>query len=93
MNSLCRYNIFLIIYDAGQVGCNLPVFIEWWFGHDAIGVRAVGVLLLRRQRREMSAHLEYRGSTKLKGKGYMSTYFFNTGQVNFLNANVTNNYG
>lgn len=60
---------------------------------DCIHVSSDAADLLRRQRREMSAHLEYRGSTKLKGKGYMSTYFFNTGQVNFLNANAINKYG
>ena len=43
---------------------------------DSIHMSLDAAELLQRQNAEMSASLQYRGATKLKGKGYMMTYFF-----------------
>merc|ERR1711904_666887 len=45
---------------------------------DSIHVSSDAAELLRRQNPGMGENLHFRGSTKLKGKGYMQTYWYGT---------------
>merc|ERR1711977_259092 len=49
---------------------------------DSIHVSSHAADLLRKQSADMGNRLHYRGATKLKGKGYMQTYFFGGSQQN-----------
>jgi len=52
---------------------------------DSIHVSSQAAELLRRQNLSMSDNLHFRGATKLKGKGYMQTFWYQNMQHNNVN--------